>query len=87
MAEIGIFVGTMYGNSLLVAEEAEAILTAQGHKATVFEDPELSDWLPYQDKYVLVVTSTTGQGDLIALCHSFRESKIVWASSRICVMA
>lgn len=25
MAEIGIFVGTMYGNSLLVAEEAEAI--------------------------------------------------------------
>ena len=64
MAEIGMFVGTMYGNSLLVAEEAEAILTAQGHKATVFEDPELSDWLPYQDKYVLVVTSTTGQGDL-----------------------
>ena len=57
MAEIGIFVGTMYGNSLLVAEEAEAILTAQGHKATVFEEP-------YQDKYVLVVTSTTGQGDL-----------------------
>lgn len=85
MAEIGIFVGTMYGNSLLVAEEAEAILTAQGHKATVFEDPELSDWLPYQDKYVLVVTSTTGQGDLP--CRSFRELKIPWASSRICVMA
>lgn len=30
MAGIGIFVGTMYGNALLVAEEAEAILTAQG---------------------------------------------------------
>ncbi|MCF2001665.1 flavodoxin, partial [Escherichia coli] len=56
MAEIGIFVGTMYGNALLVAEEAEAILTAQGHKATVFEDPELSDWQAYQEKYVLVVT-------------------------------
>ncbi|MDU6110260.1 MAG: flavodoxin, partial [Klebsiella pneumoniae] len=27
MAEVGIFVGTMYGNSLLVAEEAEAILS------------------------------------------------------------
>ena len=87
MAEIGIFVGTMYGNSLLVAEEAEAILTAQGHKATVFEDPELSDWLPYQDKYVLVVTSTTRVTFLIALCRSFRELKIPWASSRICVMA
>ena len=53
----------MYGNSLLVAEEAEAILTS-GHKATVYEDPELADWEKYKDKYILVVTSTTGQGDL-----------------------
>ncbi|HCC16406.1 MAG TPA: flavodoxin, partial [Escherichia coli] len=37
MAEIGIFVGTMYGNSLLVAEEAEGIPTAQGPKAKAFE--------------------------------------------------
>ncbi|VEB54757.1 putative flavoprotein YqcA (clustered with tRNA pseudouridine synthase C) [Salmonella enterica subsp. enterica] len=29
-----------------------------------FEDPELSDWQQYQDKVALVVTSTTGQGDL-----------------------
>lgn len=54
----------MYGNSLLVAEEAEAILVNQGHKATVYEDPELADWEKYKDKYILVVTSTTGQGDL-----------------------
>ena len=33
MAEVGIFVGTMYGNSLLVAEEAETILSGHGHKA------------------------------------------------------
>jgi flavodoxin len=39
MAEVGIFVGTMYGNSLLVAEEAQAILSGLGHKAKVFEDP------------------------------------------------
>ncbi|MCE0802326.1 flavodoxin [Buttiauxella sp. A2-C1_F] len=64
MAEVGIFVGTMYGNSLLVAEEAAAILKKNGHKATVFEDPELADWQKYSDQYVLVVTSTTGQGDL-----------------------
>ncbi|KSA88429.1 hypothetical protein LFZ10_21080, partial [Salmonella enterica subsp. enterica serovar Berta str. SA20103550] len=43
---------------------AEAILARQGHSATVFEDPELSDWQQYQDKVALVVTSTTGQGDL-----------------------
>ncbi len=64
MAVVGIFVGTMYGNSLLVAEEAEAILSGMGHKATVYEDPELADWEKYQSQYALVVTSTTGQGDL-----------------------
>lgn len=64
MADIGIFVGTMYGNALLVAEEAEAILSGLGHKAKVFEDPEVQDWEPYSGKYALVVTSTTGQGDL-----------------------
>ncbi|STW27573.1 flavoprotein YqcA [Klebsiella michiganensis] len=37
MAEVGIFVGTMYGNSLLVAEEAQAILSGLGHQAKVFE--------------------------------------------------
>lgn len=86
MAEIGIFVGTMYGNSLLVAEEAEAILARQGHSATVFEDPELSDWQQYQDKVALVVTSTTGQGDLpIALRRSFTALKIRWVFSQTCV--
>ena len=64
MGDFGIFVGTMYGNALLVAEEAEAILSGLGHKAKGFEDPEIQDWEPYSGKYVLVVTSTTGQGDL-----------------------
>ncbi|WP_191215861.1 flavodoxin domain-containing protein, partial [Salmonella enterica] len=30
----------------------------------VFEAPELSDWQQYQEKVALVVTSSTGQGDL-----------------------
>jgi len=64
MAEIGIFVGTMYGNALLVAEEAAAILEGKGHQTQVFEDPTPEDWLPFQEKIALVVTSTTGQGDL-----------------------
>ncbi|MTD37117.1 flavodoxin [Erwinia sp. CPCC 100877] len=64
MAEVGIFVGTMYGNALLVAEEAQAILGEQGHQVKVFEDPALEAWQYYRNHYVLVVTSTTGQGDL-----------------------
>ena len=54
----------MYGNSLLVAEEAEAILSGLGTKVAVYEDPQVNDWESYTGKYVLVVTSTTGQGDL-----------------------
>ena len=64
MAEVGIFVGTMYGNSLLVAEEAQTILGGLGHQAKDFEDPTVTDWESYTGKYILVVTSTTGQGDL-----------------------
>lgn len=48
----------------LVAEEAQAILSGLGHQAKVFEDPEVKDWESYTGKYALVVTSTTGQGDL-----------------------
>ena len=47
-----------------MAEEAETILTGLGHQAKVFEDPMVADWESYTGKYVLVVTSTTGQGDL-----------------------
>ncbi|MFC3394604.1 flavodoxin [Brenneria rubrifaciens] len=64
MAQIGIFVGTVYGNALLVAEEAENILRARGHEVKVFEDASLEVWLEYLEHYVLVVTSTTGQGQL-----------------------
>ena len=64
MAQIGIFVGTVYGNALLVAEEAENILRERGHEVRVFEEAALASWLEYKNQTVLVVTSTTGQGDL-----------------------
>ncbi|PWC14934.1 flavodoxin [Brenneria roseae subsp. americana] len=64
MAQIGIFVGTVYGNALLVAEEAENILRERGHEVKVFEDASLEEWFEYRERYVLVVTSTTGQGQL-----------------------
>ncbi|WP_420299431.1 flavodoxin [Edwardsiella tarda] len=64
MAQVGIFVGTVYGNALMVAEEAQAILQQLGHTVALFEEGTLSDWQNYADQHVLVVTSTTGQGDL-----------------------
>ena len=56
MAQIGIFVGTVYGNALLVAEEAENILRDRGHEVKVFEDATLESWLDYCAQTVLVVT-------------------------------
>ncbi|MFB6422130.1 MAG: flavodoxin [Candidatus Malihini olakiniferum] len=64
MAKIGIFVGTVYGSALLVAEEAGNLLSERGHQVKVFDCADLSSWLEYCEHYVLVVTSTTGQGDL-----------------------
>ncbi|WP_118987378.1 flavodoxin [Photorhabdus sp. CRCIA-P01] len=64
MAKIGIFVGTVYGNALAVAEEAQQILEQQGHEIEVFEEGELEQWQSYLDHVILVITSTTGQGDL-----------------------
>ncbi|MDX7987881.1 flavodoxin [Xenorhabdus sp. 12] len=64
MAKIGIFVGTVYGNALAVAEEAQQILEQQGHEVEIYEDGTLEQWQKYQQQTVLVVTSTTGQGDL-----------------------
>ena len=63
MAQVGIFVGTVYGNALLVAEETENILKEQGHEVTLFEEGTLEAWQYYRQHYALVITSTTGQGD------------------------
>ncbi|QHM72245.1 flavodoxin [Mixta intestinalis] len=77
MAQIGIFVGTVYGNALLVAEEAEPILQQQGHQVAIFEDPSLDDWQQYSDKVALIVTSTTGHGDfpdsIAGLYHAVKD--------------
>ncbi|NKI73191.1 flavodoxin [Dickeya sp. CFBP 2040] len=77
MAQIGIFVGTVYGNALLVAEKAESILKAHGHEIKIFEDASVDDWLAYSQQTVLVVTSTTGQGQLpesiVLLYEALRE--------------
>jgi len=63
MAKIGIFIGTVYGNALLVAEEAQPVLEEQGHEVSVFDDASLADWQAYSNDVILIVTSTTGHGD------------------------
>ena len=63
MARIGIFIGTVYGNSQLIAEETQPLLEAAGHQVVLFDEPTLSDWLESSLDIHLIITSTTGQGD------------------------
>ncbi len=62
MANIGIIVGSVYGNAQNAAEEAETFLTNEGHDVQVHTDPDV-DLLHDHDGF-LVVTSTTGAGDV-----------------------
>ncbi|MGL9769796.1 MAG: flavodoxin [Sodalis sp. (in: enterobacteria)] len=77
MAQIGIFVGTVYGNALLTAEEVELILMNQGHQVMLFEDGNLKQWQAYVKEVILIITSTTGQGGLpnniIALFQQIKD--------------
>ena len=77
MAKIGIFVGTVYGNALLVAEEAEPVLQAQVLEVKVVVDPSLEQCQDFQQDVVLIITSTTGQGDfpdsIAGLYHAVKD--------------
>jgi flavodoxin len=62
MRSVSIFAGSVYGNAQHVAEEAKAMLEGKGVECEVFTDPETSDF--NEAEAVVVITSTTGQGDV-----------------------
>ena len=88
MAKIGIFTGTVYGNALLVAEEAQPVLEAQGHEVKVFEDPSLADWQAYSKEVALIVTSTPGRAIFRTISRDCMCRCVMnWAISLSCAMA
>ena len=62
MADIDILVGTVYGSAMLVAETLRDHLQAQGHDCQLFDEAELTDIDP--SRFLLIVSATTGQGDI-----------------------
>lgn len=77
MARIGVFVGTVYGGAEEVAQAAVDELVAKGHVAELFLEPQFDDFIQFQNDVVLVVTSTTGEGEipnnLLPLYQSLNE--------------
>ncbi len=62
MSDVGIFVGTVYGNAQHVAEQAQQLIEEQGLSVSIYTEPTIEDFA--QSKSVLFVSSTTGQGDI-----------------------
>lgn len=62
MAAIEVIVGSVYGAAILVAESLEEALVAAGHTINFHEEVTLSE-LDASHPW-LIVTSTTGQGEL-----------------------
>jgi flavodoxin len=75
MSNLSILVGTVYGNAQHVAEEVKALLDSQGFTATIYDDPSIEEFT--QSSGVIVISSTTGQGDippnLEFFIHDLRE--------------
>ena len=63
MYNIHLPVGSQMGAAEYMADELAEQLIAQGHQATVHEQPEY-DALPHSDAIWLVCTSTHGAGEL-----------------------
>ena len=63
VAQISLFVGSVYGGALLTARDVAAKLREQGHQVDLYENPELAD-LTRNQHAILVCTSTTGAGEL-----------------------
>jgi len=59
-----IFVGTMYGGALDVAEQVKPLFEEAGYDVAIFDQPTLDDLIGSPTDLALFCVSTTGSGDL-----------------------
>ena len=64
MAKIAVIVGSVYGAAQYVAEQAKPLLTELGHDVIVYDNPKLDEVLAYGADIWLIISSSTGQGDI-----------------------
>ncbi|MCE9678155.1 flavodoxin [Shewanella sp. AS1] len=64
MRKVNLVFGTVYGSAQFVAQTMEEELSAAGVEAQLHQPETLEGFVPPEDEVLLIVTSTTGQGDL-----------------------
>lgn len=64
MAKIAVIVGSVYGAAQYVAEQAQPLLNELGHDVALYDNPKLDEVLAFTADIWLVISSTTGQGDI-----------------------
>ncbi|MEQ6889036.1 flavodoxin [Halomonas sp. CS7] len=64
MPMLKIFVGTMYGGALDVAEQVKPLFEEAGYEVAIFDQPTLDDLIGSPTDLALFCVSTTGSGDL-----------------------
>ncbi|MEQ5802202.1 flavodoxin domain-containing protein [Halomonas sp. H10-9-1] len=74
MPMLKIFVGTMYGGALDVAEQVKPLFEEAGHEVAILENPTLGDLDAATTDLALFCVSTTGNGDYPGTFAPFANS-------------
>ena len=74
MPMLKIFVGTMYGGALDVAEQVKPLFEEAGYEVAILENPVLDDLTAPDTDLALFCVSTTGSGDYPGTFANFARS-------------
>ncbi|WP_076408146.1 flavodoxin [Shewanella sp. UCD-KL12] len=64
MKKVNLVFGTVYGNAQFVAETLSALMIEEGREVSLLLNEQLEGFIPPEDELLLVICSTTGQGDV-----------------------
>jgi flavodoxin len=64
MKKMNLVFGTVYGSAQHVAETLLPVIEQWGYQVSLKQTHELAGFIPPEDELLIVVCSTTGQGDL-----------------------
>ncbi|MCL1138599.1 flavodoxin [Shewanella pneumatophori] len=64
MEKVNLVFGTVYGGAQFVAESLQQGLVDAGFEAILHQPDQLSGFIPAENELLLIICSTTGQGDI-----------------------